>query len=50
MKYNVDESLQYILLHLTVKRNNLGPNRDLMSNFSKGFLYHKRGKSNDTIG
>ena len=45
----IDESLQYVLLHLTVKTNNLYPNRDLMS-VLKGFLHRKRGKSNDTIG
>ena len=46
----IDESLQNVLLHPTVKRNNLYPNRDLMSAFLKGFLHHKNGKSNYTIG
>ena len=46
----IDESLQNVLLHPTVKRNNLYPNRDLMSAFLKGFLHHKYGKSNYTIG
>ena len=37
-------------LHLAEKRNNLYPNRDLMSAFLKRFLHHKRGQSNNTFG
>lgn len=43
----MDESLQYVLIHLTVKINTLYPNRD--SPFLKGFENHKDGKSNDII-
>ena len=33
----INESLQYILLHPTVKKNNLYPNKDLMLLFKKDF-------------